>query len=94
MDWNKSYVSVYSQKNPNLLFEMCGFEIRIQPKVKTDSEDFVIKDGVWKLVNEKSRQISALAHVKVGEEFRSKFENRIRQILMASGSTTFTKILS
>lgn len=29
LDWDKSYVSVYSNKNPNLLFEMCGFEIRI-----------------------------------------------------------------
>jgi pre-mRNA-processing factor 8 len=53
--WDKSFVSVYSNKNPNLLFEMCGFEIRIQPRIRTDPEDFVIKDGVWKLVNAKSK---------------------------------------
>ena len=29
LDFDKSFVSVYSNKNPNLLFEMCGFEIRI-----------------------------------------------------------------
>ena len=29
LDFDKSFISVYSNKNPNLLFEMCGFEIRI-----------------------------------------------------------------
>ena len=33
-----------------------------------------------------------MAFLRVDEESMKKYENRIRQILMASGSTTFTKI--
>ena len=27
VDWDNSFVSVYSHDNPNLLFSMCGFEV-------------------------------------------------------------------
>eukprot|EP00965_Chrysotila_dentata_P242551 6204928-Pleurochrysis_carterae.AAC.1 len=27
IDWEESFVSVYSKDNPNLLFNMCGFEV-------------------------------------------------------------------
>ena len=27
LDWESSFVSVYSRDNPNLLFSMCGFEV-------------------------------------------------------------------
>ena len=32
IQWEDSFVSVYSKDNPNLLFNMCGFEVRILPK--------------------------------------------------------------
>ena len=28
VEWENSFVSVYSKDNPNLLFNMCGFEVR------------------------------------------------------------------
>ena len=28
MEWDNSFVSVYSRDNPNLLFSMAGFEVR------------------------------------------------------------------
>jgi pre-mRNA-processing factor 8 len=28
LEWEKSCVSVYSKDNPNLLFSICGFEVR------------------------------------------------------------------
>ena len=90
MNWDSSFVSVYSQNNPNLLFDMCGFEIRILPKIRAN--EFLIKDGCWKLINDQTKEITALAYLQVDEEAQSKFENRVRQILMASGSTTFTKV--
>lgn len=55
-------------------------------------EEFSQKDGVWKLQNENTKEITAQAFIKVDEEGIKRFENRVRQILMASGSTTFTKI--
>lgn len=29
LDWDNSFVGVYSKDNPNLLFSMCGFEVNI-----------------------------------------------------------------
>jgi hypothetical protein len=31
VEWENSFVSVYSKDNPNLLFNMCGFEVRDTP---------------------------------------------------------------
>jgi pre-mRNA-processing factor 8 len=92
IQWDDTFVSVYSKHNPNLLFNMSGFEVRILPKVRSAQEEFSQKDGVWKLQNENTKEITAQAFIKVDEEGIKRFENRVRQILMASGSTTFTKI--
>ena len=37
IEWEDTFVSIYSQNNPQLLFSMCGFEIRILPKIRTMS---------------------------------------------------------
>ncbi len=34
IEWESSFVSVYSKDNPNLLFNMSGFEVRILPKIR------------------------------------------------------------
>jgi pre-mRNA-processing factor 8 len=92
IEWENSFVSVYSKDNPNLLFNMCGFEVRLLPKIRASKEEFTFKDGEWKLQNEITKEITAKAILRVDDEALKKFENRVRQILMASGSTTFTKI--
>jgi len=71
---------------------MCGFEVRILPKCVASMEQFTPRDGTWKLQNDTSKEITAMSFLRVDDESQKKFENRIRQILMASGSTTFTKI--
>jgi pre-mRNA-processing factor 8 len=48
LDWDNSFVSVYSRDNPNLLFSMAGFEVRILPKIRMASEGFANK--VWEAV--------------------------------------------
>ena len=50
--WDDSFVSVYSKDNPNLLFNMGGFECRILPKIRMTHEEFTHRDGVWNLQNE------------------------------------------
>ena len=92
LEWDNSFASVYSQDNPNLLFSMSGFEVRILPKRRTYHEKFSQREGVWKLFNESTKEITAQAFLRVDDFGMKKFENRIRQILMSSGSTTFTKI--
>ena len=32
--WENSFVSVYSKDNPNFLFAMVGFDVRILPKIR------------------------------------------------------------
>ncbi|RDA90429.1 hypothetical protein CP533_5239 [Ophiocordyceps camponoti-saundersi (nom. inval.)] len=92
IDWDDSFASVYSRDNPNLLFSMCGFEVRILPKIRNKNDDFPIKDSVWSLVDNTTKERTAYAFLQVTEHDIQKFNNRIRQILMSSGSTTFTKI--
>ena len=92
LEWEESFVSVYSKDNPNLLFSMCGFEVRILPHIRAGSESFGEKDGVWALQNEATKERTATAFLRVDDEHLKLFETRIRQILMSSGSTTFTKI--
>ena len=78
IEWEKSFVSVYSKNNPNLLFNMNGFEVRILPKVRAAQEEFSQKDGIWKLQNESTKEITAQAFIKVDDEGIKKFENRVR----------------
>ena len=92
LDWENSFVSVYSKDNPNLLFDMCGFEIRIKPKCRMHMELPVHKDGVWNLQNEATKEMTAQAFLRIDDVSLRQFENRVRQILMSSGATTFTKI--
>lgn len=112
IEWDDTFVSVYSRDNPQLLFSMCGFEVRILPKIRTMSgEQFSIKDSVWNLTNEQTKERTAQAFLRVSDEGRfisilnavllklfnpgiQQFNNRIRQILMSSGSTTFSKIVN
>ncbi|KAG0054163.1 Pre-mRNA-processing-splicing factor 8 [Gryganskiella cystojenkinii] len=94
IEWDDTYVSVYSKDNPNLLFAMCGFEVRILPKVRNQDEQFSMRDGVWNLINEQTKERTAQAYLRVDDESIQKFHNRVRQILMASGSTTFSKIIN
>ncbi|KAI1936648.1 pre-mRNA-splicing factor 8 [Ophidiomyces ophidiicola] len=92
IEWDDTFASVYSRDNPNLLFSMCGFEVRILPKWRNQNEEFSVKDSVWSLTNNSTKERTAYAFLQVTEEDIQKFNNRIRQILMSSGSTTFTKI--
>jgi pre-mRNA-processing factor 8 len=36
IEWENSFVSVYSKDNPNLLFSMASFDVRILPKCRMD----------------------------------------------------------
>ena len=86
--------SVYSKDNPNLLFDMCGFEVRIVPKICTLTDRFTLEDAVWSLQNEATKDNTAQAFLRVEEFAISKFDDRIRQILMTSGGSTFSKIIN
>jgi pre-mRNA-processing factor 8 len=71
---------------------MCGFEVRILPKIRAVNEQFSLKDGAWNLVNESTKERTAQAFLRVDDESIGRFNNRVRQILMSSGATTFTKV--
>lgn len=52
------------------------------------------QDGVWNLVCSASQERTAQAFLRVSDKGIEQFTNRIRQVLMASGSTTFSKIIN
>ncbi|GMM36116.1 U4/U6-U5 snRNP complex subunit [Saccharomycopsis crataegensis] len=91
INWEDTLASVYSKDNPNLLCTIAGFEIRILPKVRMTDET-PDKEGTWNLINQETKERTARAYLQVSEEDIRKFNNRIRQILMSSGSSTFVKI--
>ncbi|CEP01163.1 unnamed protein product (mitochondrion) [Plasmodiophora brassicae] len=91
-DAEETFVSVYSRDNPNLLFDLCEFEIRLAPRVRQQQEQLTQRDGTWNLQNEQTKERTAQAFLRVSDTGIKSFENRIRQVLMSSGSTTFTKV--
>ncbi|KAJ9092119.1 Pre-mRNA-processing-splicing factor 8 [Naganishia friedmannii] len=95
IEWDESFVSVYSKDNPQLLFSMCGFEVRILPRIRTmNGEVYSMKDSVWNLTQESTKERTAQAYLRVSDYGIQEFNNRLRQILMSSGSTTFSKIVN
>jgi pre-mRNA-processing factor 8 len=69
IEWEDTFVSVYSQNNPQLLFSMCGFEVRILPKIRTmGGEQFSLKDAVWNLTNEQTKERTAQAFLRVSDD--------------------------
>ena len=93
LEWDSSFLSVYSKDNPNLLFSMAGFDVRILPRCRMDRGEFTVaRDGVWDLQNEDTKERTAQAHLRVEQTAIQAFENRVRNLLMSAGSATFTKI--
>lgn len=64
------------------------------PQCRTTHDEFTHRDGVWNLQNEITKERTAQCFLRVDDESLQRFHNRVRQILMASGSTTFTKIVN
>lgn len=87
LPWASLFVGVYSRDNPNLLFGMCGFEVRMHPRTSP-----LVSESVWPLVDAATRATTAYAHLQVSPTLVSSFEARIRQILQLLGTSTFTKI--
>jgi len=56
-------------------------------------EKILHQDGVWNLQNKVTKERTALCFLKVDKKSQRCFYNTVRQILLASGSTTFTKIV-
>ncbi|KAA0160516.1 hypothetical protein FNF31_04225 [Cafeteria roenbergensis] len=93
LEWDSSFVSVYSKDNPNLLFSMVGFDVRVLPRCRMERGEFsAARDGVWDLQNEDTKERTAQAHLRVETTAIKAFDNRVRNLLMSAGSATFTKI--
>ena len=83
---------------------MCGFGIRIIPKIRinqtlvnfigdlNEQNNFNFKSCRMEITKWYNKRITAKAVLKVDHDLYVKFVNRIRQILINSGSTSFTKI--
>jgi pre-mRNA-processing factor 8 len=78
IEWEDTFISIHSKDNPLLLFSMCGFEVRILPKVRTmGGEKFSLKDAVWNLTNEQTKERTAQAFLHVSDDGVQQFNNHI-----------------
>ncbi|KAL0224761.1 hypothetical protein RCL1_002673 [Eukaryota sp. TZLM3-RCL] len=95
LSWSDSTVSVYSSSNPALFFDMCQFDVRLVP-VSRMSPDAVANrpESAWALQDPHTRERTALAFVRVSKDGMERFNNRVRQILITSTSTTFSKVIN
>ena len=102
LEWDDTFASVYSKDNPNLLFSMNGFDVRILPKSRRPECSNSLegpggaeeREGCWNLIQDSSKERTAQAYLRIDDESLERFRNRTRQLLMASGATTFTKIIN
>jgi pre-mRNA-processing factor 8 len=91
MSWDTAFVSVYSDVNPNLLFDICGFEIRVVPlsrMVGPPPEG----ENIWPLRDNDTREITARAFVQVTAEHVTRIQNKIRRCILSIGNAPFHKI--
>ncbi|PWN47328.1 PRP8 pre-mRNA processing factor 8-like protein [Violaceomyces palustris] len=93
IEWEDTLCSVYSKDNPNLLFSMLGFEVRILPKIRQGEIDEQ-RDGIWSLINASSGERTASAFLRVSDYGIQTFNNRVRQLLMSAGASPFSKIVN
>ncbi|SPO35462.1 related to splicing factor PRP8 (U5 snRNP) [Pseudozyma flocculosa] len=91
IEWDDTLCSVYSKDNPNLLFSMAGFEVRMLPKARQGDVDTTC-DGVWPLVAAASGERTTTAYLRVSDEGIANFNNRVRALLMSAGAAPFSKI--
>lgn len=96
IEWEDTMVSVYSKDNPQLLFSMCKFEVRILPKIRNTVDQFSLRDGVWNLTNEQTKERTAQAFLRVSERGIEEFTNRefFRLLGNAARSSGWTRSAS
>ena len=86
-----SFTSIYSKDNPNVLFDMCGFELRMLPVSRT-SGDPIDCEHMWSFKDPHSRELTCRAYLQVAQEHVIKIQNRIRRTIASIGNSAFEKI--
>jgi pre-mRNA-processing factor 8 len=85
IEWFDTFVSVYSQNNPQLLFSMCSFEAWILPKIRTmGGEQFSLKDALWNLTNEQIKERTAQAFLPVSDDGKFQSSCSLALVIFAS----------
>ncbi|KAF8194228.1 NUC071 domain-containing protein [Pholiota molesta] len=74
IEWEDTFVSVYSRT----ILSSCS---RCVDSKTMSGEQFSLKDAVWNLTNEQTKERTAQAFLRVSDEGVQQFNNRIRQIV-------------
>ncbi|EPQ31507.1 uncharacterized protein PFL1_00840 [Pseudozyma flocculosa PF-1] len=73
IEWDDTLCSVYSKDNPNLLFSMAGFEVRMLPKARQGDVD-TTRNAIWPLVAAALGKRTATAYLRVSDKGISKLQ--------------------
>ena len=86
LEWSDTFPCVYSHNNPNLLFSMAGFDVKMSFTNITENDS-----NQWPIIY--NGTVVGMATVLPSNNAINEFQNRMRQILMSSGGTTFLKVV-
>lgn len=86
-----SFVSVYSKDNPNLLFDMAGFSVRMLPVSRVE-EELLESESMWSLRHRTTKDITCRAFLQVSKDHITMIRNKARRTVMMVGSSTFHSI--
>ncbi|KAG8345580.1 PRO8NT PrP8 N terminal domain [Trypanosoma vivax] len=87
---SNAFVSVYSKDNPNLLFDMGGFSVRLLPVCR--AEEILENESTWNLQNSTTKDVTARAMLQVAPDHVVNIRNKARRAIMMVGSSTFQSI--
>lgn len=85
------FVSVYSKDNPNLLFDMAGFAVRLLPVHRTETA-VLESESMWSLRHHTRKDVTCRAFLQVTREHVELIRNKARRTVMMVGSSAFHSI--
>mmetsp|Transcript_19339 Transcript_19339/g.27230 ORF Transcript_19339/g.27230 Transcript_19339/m.27230 type:complete len:2264 (-) Transcript_19339:163-6954(-) len=92
MKWMNTRIEILSKLDHSITFNMLGFSCFFHMDNLNTTRIIAKKENEWIISNSDKKINSSLFRITVSDKSIKFFENHIRQILMTSGSLTFTKI--
>mmetsp|Transcript_44709 Transcript_44709/g.74621 ORF Transcript_44709/g.74621 Transcript_44709/m.74621 type:complete len:2266 (+) Transcript_44709:990-7787(+) len=92
LKWMNTHIEIISKVNRPITFNMLGFKCKFELNNLNTSRVVAKRENEWLISDSYKKLNSRLFKITVSDKSINFFENRIRQILMTSGSLTFTKI--
>jgi len=92
LDWNNTSINLFDNKSNELTLEMIGFSLKFINMHSINLYEATPGSVFWKFPSTRSKLRSFSVKINVNKNATRFFENRIRHMIMTTGTATFTKI--